>query len=122
MIPHLGVDSRDVEIDGVDPGEPGQVREDQMVGVERLVRPLPAVFLDERIDGRRHGGTPAADKRRYGQDEYLALGRIACTRTPGRTGKPRQPLSCQEFFTFRANRPLMSARGRSHRPEVPPGT
>ncbi|WP_165485292.1 hypothetical protein [Protofrankia symbiont of Coriaria ruscifolia] len=32
-------------------------------------------------------------------------------------------LSYQEFFTFRANRPPTErAGGRSHRPEVPPGT
>jgi hypothetical protein len=46
-----------------------------------------------------------------------------CTRTPGRTGKPRQPLSYQESFTSWANRPPTErAGGRSHRPEVPPGT
>jgi len=39
------------------------------------------------------------------------------------SGKPRQPLSYQASFTFRANRtPTERAGGRSHRPEVPPGT
>ena len=39
------------------------------------------------------------------------------------SGKPRQPLSYQESFTFRANRPPTErAGGRSHRPEIPPGT
>src|SRR5215218_2296961 len=34
------------------------------------------------------------------------------TRTPGRTGNPRQPLSYQESFTFRADRPP-TERGRT---------